>query len=107
TRCDISEGVNQRGAIPVLGRVQDVLVSGMAWQERVRFPDLDDWRHLEEWSIAVAELTRRYDQAALVFAASVRGGTPGAAQRWRAWSKRVLGVEVSVDERHEAVMADE
>lgn len=95
TRCDIAEGVDHRVALPVLGRVQDFLAAGG--------PDLP--QYLEEWSVALAELTRRYDQAALVFAASVRGRSPGAAQRWRAWSKRVLGVEISVDERHETVVA--
>lgn len=106
-RCDIAEGVNHRGAIPVLGRVQDVLASGAPLREGTAYRDLHEWHHVEEWSIALAQLTHRYDQAALVFAASVRGGFPGAAQRWRAWSKRVLGVEISVDERHETVVTDE
>lgn len=50
----------------------------------------------EEWAVAVSEAAARYDQAALVFAAAVRGGRYGAEHRWQAWSRRVLGTEVII-----------
>ena len=48
----------------------------------------------EEWAVALSETAARYDQAALVFAAAVRGGRDGAAQRWNAWSRRVLDADL-------------
>jgi hypothetical protein len=50
----------------------------------------------EEWAVAVSEAAARYDQAALVFAAAMRGGRYGAEQRWQAWSRRVLGADVII-----------
>jgi hypothetical protein len=48
----------------------------------------------EEWAVALSEAAARYDQAALVFAASVRGGRYGAEHRWKTWSAQVLGAEI-------------
>jgi len=50
----------------------------------------------EDWAVAVSEAAGRYDLAALVFAAAVRGGRYGAAQRWNTWSKRVLDTEITL-----------
>jgi hypothetical protein len=48
----------------------------------------------EGWAVALAETVRRYDQVALVFAAAVRGGRRGAAERWARWSQAVLHTEL-------------
>lgn len=51
---------------------------------------------VEEWAVAVSEAAARYDQAALVFAAAVRGGRYGAERRWQTWSRQVLGTDVII-----------
>jgi hypothetical protein len=59
-------------------------------------PDIPYDRFVEEWAIALAEHTKRYDQAALAFAAAVRGGRRGAAERWTEWASRVLHAELTI-----------
>jgi hypothetical protein len=49
---------------------------------------------LEGWSVELADAIGRDDLIALVYAAAVRGGRPGAATRWDAWSRRVLGTAI-------------
>lgn len=51
-------------------------------------PDHD----LEDRAVELAEAIRRPDLAALIFAAAVRGGRHGAAERWDTWSQETLGV---------------
>jgi hypothetical protein len=85
-RCEIAEGVPADSICPLIGDVCAVL------EDRSARPD----PLVEEWAVMLSEAAARYDQAALVFAAAVRGGRYGAAQRWNAWSMRVLGTEVVV-----------
>jgi hypothetical protein len=83
-RCEIAEGAPAGVIRPVIADVCDLLT------DRALRPD----PVAEEWAVALCEAAARYDQAALVFAAAVRGGRYGAAQRWNAWSARVLDAEV-------------
>jgi hypothetical protein len=79
-RCDAIDGAPHERIIPVLTETQELLANRRApWAE-----------HTEAWAVAIAEVIRRYDQAALIYAAAVRGGRPEAARRWREWSDRVL-----------------
>lgn len=86
-RCDVADGVAEQRILPVLTQTQNVLAdaTGMQCPERT-----------ETWGVAVAERMRRYDQAALIFAAAVRGQRPGAAARWRDWSARVLNSDAAI-----------
>ena len=83
-RCEIAEGDPADTIRPVIADVCAALADKSARSDQVT----------EEWAVAVSEAAARYDQAALVFAAAVRGGRYGAAQRWQAWSVRVLGTEI-------------
>lgn len=51
-------------------------------------------QYVEEWAVALAESAGRYDLAALVYAAAVKGSRYGAEHRWKLWSRRVLGTDV-------------
>jgi hypothetical protein len=82
-RCEIGDGARPRTILPVVGDVCAELAD----------PDALYDRFVEEWSVALGEHVRRYDQVALVYAASVRGGRYGAATRWAEWALRVLGTE--------------
>ncbi len=82
-RCAAAEGAGQHGIVPVLRETQDLLADRkLPWVPRI-----------ETWGVAIAEVIRRYDQAALIFAASVRGQRPGAESRWSQWSARLLDTD--------------
>ena len=83
-RCEIAEGAPADVIRPVIADVCAALADQSARSDQVT----------EEWAVALSEAASRYDQAALVFAAAVRGGRYGAAQRWQAWSVRILGTEI-------------
>lgn len=85
-RCDLAECAGTDRLPLVLADSRGLLADSRTATE-------DDRLRIEEWSVAVAELARRYDQAALLYAAAVRGQLPGAADRWRGWARRVLGAE--------------
>ncbi|TQS46755.1 hypothetical protein [Cryptosporangium phraense] len=87
TRCDVAEGVRRPPLLDTFRAVCALLSGADATAEA---------RQAEEWAIALAEQTRRYDQAALVFAAAVRGGRWGAVDRWAEWSRRVLRTELTL-----------
>ncbi len=83
-RCAIAEGSPADVIVPAVAEVRAALEDRAVLADPVA----------EEWAVAVSEAAGRYDQAALVFAAAVRSGRYGAAQRWNTWSKRVLDTEV-------------
>jgi hypothetical protein len=85
-RCDIAEGAASDVIRPVIADACAALADRGGRSDQVT----------EEWGVALSEAAARYDQAALVFAAAVRGGRLGAEHRWKAWSARVLGAEVIV-----------
>jgi len=85
-RCDVAEGRSEREPLAALAAAMDYLES------RSRVYD----RLVEQWAVATAESMRRYDQAALLFAAAVRGRRGGAAQRWTDWAARVLHSEITL-----------
>ena len=85
-RCEVAEGMPADSIRPVIADVCAALTDLGVRADPVA----------EEWAVALSEAAARYDQAALVFAAAVRGGRYGAAQRWNSWSKRVLDTEVIV-----------
>jgi hypothetical protein len=82
-RCEIAEGAPADSVRSVIGDVRAALA------DRTTRPDLVE----EEWAVALSVAAARYDLAALVFAAAVRGGRYGAAQRWNSWSRNVLGAD--------------
>lgn len=84
SRCEIAEGTPADAIRPVIADVCAALADRNCRADQVT----------EEWAVALSEVTARYDQAALVFAAAVRGGRHGAEQRWNAWSARVLDAEL-------------
>ncbi len=84
-RCDAADGVAHQRIVPVLTKTQAVLADPSA-----RCPE-----RLETWAVAIAEAIRRYDQVALIFAASCRGQRPGAALRWREWSADVFHADLT------------
>ncbi len=88
--CDLAEGRPAELVLPAI----DQACSDLADADRVPFPHRD----LENWAITVAELAGRYDQAALVFAAAVRGRRMGAAARWTDWALRTLGAQIVIPE---------
>lgn len=91
-RCDAAEGAGQHRIVPVLRQTQELLADpAVGWVPRI-----------ETWGVAVAEAVRRYDQAALILAASVRGRRPGAEARWREWSARVLDTDSAMSASAEA-----
>lgn len=83
-RCAIAEGSPADVIVPAVAAVRAELADRAVFADQVA----------EEWAVAASEAAGRYDQAALVFAAAVRGGRYGAAGRWNTWSKRVLDTEV-------------
>jgi hypothetical protein len=83
-RCAIAEGSPADVIVPAVTAVRAELADRAVFADQVA----------EEWAVAASEAAGRYDQAALVFAAAVRGGRYGAAGRWNTWSKRVLDTEV-------------
>jgi hypothetical protein len=85
-RCDLAEDMNLTAVLAVLDDVCAELAEPVAPYDRV----------VEEWAVIVAEQARRYDQVALVFAASVAGLRRGASQRWSDWARRVLGTEITI-----------
>ncbi|HEY3867434.1 MAG TPA: hypothetical protein VGM10_03760 [Actinocrinis sp.] len=83
-RCDV---VDHRPESGPLG----VLADACAYLDRpVGYAD----GHVESWAVAVAESMGREDQVASIYAACVRGRIPGAADRWAAWSWKVLQCEL-------------
>ncbi|WP_130402105.1 hypothetical protein [Micromonospora violae] len=82
-RCDAAQDIHAERILLVLGDVQRL----QAWPDGAADP-------IEEWAVAVATALRRPDQAALIFAASARGGSAGAVVRWRDWFKREYGEEL-------------
>jgi hypothetical protein len=85
-RCDIAEGTPADDICTVIANVCAALADSGGRADQVA----------EEWAVAVSEAAARYDQAALVFAAAVRGGRYGAEQRWQIWSRQVLGTNVII-----------
>ncbi|MEU4536130.1 hypothetical protein AB0G15_14820 [Streptosporangium sp. NPDC023825] len=85
-RCAIVDGAPAETIPPVIGDVCAELSDQDALYDRF----------LEEWAVALAEHLRRYDQVALVYAASVRGRRHGAETRWAQWALRVLGTELII-----------
>ncbi|WP_405923573.1 hypothetical protein [Streptomyces sp. NBC_00035] len=85
-RCNLAEGGGPRDVLPVLGAASDSLEN----------PDYAYDPFVEQWAVAIAEYAGRFDQVALLFAASVRGHRLGSTQRWQEWSRRVLGMELSI-----------
>jgi pSer/pThr/pTyr-binding forkhead associated (FHA) protein len=83
-RCEIAEGEPGETIRPVMADVCAALADKSVRSDQVA----------EEWAVALSEAASRYGQAALVFAAAVRGGRYGAAHRWQSWSVRVLGTEI-------------
>ncbi len=86
TRCAIAEGARPTEILPVVNAVCLELAD----------PNAPHDRFSEEWAVALAEHVQRYDQVALVFAASVRGRRYGAAHRWSLWADRVLRTELVI-----------
>lgn len=83
-RCEIAEGAAPDVIRPVITDVCAALAD----------PGIRSDQVTEEWAVALAEAAGRYDQAALVFAAAVRGARYGAEQRWKTWSRDVLHAEI-------------
>jgi hypothetical protein len=83
-RCDVAAGAAAHTALPVLGEACVALAR----------PGLRYDPYVEPWAVALAEAIGREDQAALVFAAAVRGKRHGAVQRWTEWTRRVLHAEL-------------
>lgn len=83
-RCDVADGRSPDTGLAVLAD---------ACTELGKYSPLTD-QNIELWAVALAEAMGRDDQVALVFAAAVRGRRPGAAQRWRTWSQRVLHTDL-------------
>jgi len=83
-RCEIAEGAAPDVIRPVIADVCTALADQGARPDQVT----------EEWAVALSVAAARYDQAALVFAAAVRGGRYGAGQRWKAWASDVLQAEI-------------
>jgi hypothetical protein len=83
-RCEIAEGAAPEVIRPV---ITDVCAD-------LEDPDVRSDQVTEEWAVALSEAAARYDQAALVFAAAVRGGRYGAGERWKAWSRDVLHADI-------------
>jgi hypothetical protein len=83
-RCEIAEGAAPQSIRPVIKDVCAALVDRSVRADQ----------YAEDWAVALSESARRYDQAALVYAAAVRGGRHGAGYRWNLWSRRVLGTDV-------------
>ena len=88
--CDLKEG---RPADLILPAVEQACTD-LADPEQVPFPHRD----LETWAVAVSEMADRFDQVALVFAACVRGGRRGAADRWADWALRNLDTRLTIAE---------
>jgi hypothetical protein len=85
-RCEIAEGAAPDTIRPVIAETCTALADPSARSDQVT----------EEWAVALSEAAQRFDQAALVFAAAVRGGRYGADQRWKAWARDVLQAEIIV-----------
>jgi hypothetical protein len=83
-RCEIAEGAAPDVIRPVVADVCTALADQSARPDQVT----------EEWAVALSVAAARYDQAALVFAAAVRGRRYGAELRWKAWSSDVLHAEI-------------
>ncbi|MBT2510181.1 hypothetical protein J7I98_30875 [Streptomyces sp. ISL-98] len=99
-RCDVAEGRSDREPLAALAAAAVFLGSHSLVYDRL----------VEQWGVATAESMRRYDQVALLFAASVRGRRGGAARRWTEWAARVLQSEITIpdlpsDDRRQAVRA--
>jgi hypothetical protein len=97
-RCDIAEGAPGASVLPVLAGVAAELARPNAPSDVL----------VEGWAVALAEAVRRYDQISLVYAAAVRGGRHGAAERWARWSQAMLHSELTLptapaSSRHPAV----
>lgn len=85
-RCEIADGEPAESIRPAIVEVCAALEDRAVRADPV----------VEQWAVALGEAAGRYDQAALVFAAAVRGGRHDAADRWNAWSMRVLDTEITV-----------
>jgi tetratricopeptide (TPR) repeat protein len=62
-----------------------------------------DRSRVEEWALAVGDALERWDLIALVHAAAVTAGVPGATTRWESWALKTFndstGIPANVD-RH-------
>lgn len=94
-RCDIADAGGT--ASPSTLATLDAVMDGVMDELERPAPDADE-HELESCAVALAEMVNRPDLVALLFAAAVRGGWSGAAQRWNAWSVRALGVELVLPE---------
>lgn len=95
-RCDLAEmgaDLNRRAHADTVAAILDLLgdVAGyLAGSE----PGYDP--NLELWAVTIAELLHRFDHAALLFAASVRGWRGNAADRWSRWTMHRFGTAIVV-----------
>lgn len=85
-RCEVADGSPASVILPVMDDVCASLADPVVPYDRLA----------EEWAVSLASHARRLDQVALVFAAAVRGQRVAAAQRWKTWSDRVLGMELTI-----------
>ena len=85
-RCAITEGSPPQSIIEVIGDVCAELADSSIPYDRT----------MQAWAVALAEHVQRYDQAALIFAAAVRGRRPYAARYWNDWATRVLKLEADL-----------
>jgi hypothetical protein len=84
--CAISEGADPASVLPVIEAVCNAQADvRIAWD-----------RIAEEWAVALSERLVRYDQAALVFAAGVRGRRHGAAERWKDWARQRMDSDLMI-----------
>ncbi|WP_203698884.1 hypothetical protein [Catellatospora coxensis] len=83
-RCDLIDENSTTAATHILTEVQDALATGAVSRSQ----------QVEDRAVTLAETMHRYDQVALVFAAAVRAGRPGAATRWRQWAQKTLGTDI-------------
>ena len=88
-RCNAAENVAGTETLAILREVMQYLEQGREPLDLAR---------VEERAVQVAEVMNRPDLVALLFAAAVRGGRYQAAERWNAWSLRVLGVPLLLPE---------
>lgn len=85
-RCEIVEGNSADVIRPVIDETCATLANPGSRSDQVT----------EEWAVALSQAAQRYDQAALVFAAAVRGGRFGAEHRWKAWARDVLQADIII-----------
>jgi tetratricopeptide (TPR) repeat protein len=60
-------------------------------QQFARVETVADQQRLETWAVRLADVLQRPDLAALVYAAALQAGIPGAVERWARWAQGTLG----------------